>query len=413
MGNGGFRSMMHSDFKSVNRADVYRGSELVGALERTDIGSVFRYDQRHIDKPGGISFRLPFARREFTAGGGSVPPFFAGLLPEGARLVAIKDAVKTSLDDQFTLLLAAGPDFVGDVSVVPDGQILADSPAQIDIERLASITFDDVWQKVVGERALAEKSIAGVHQKVSAQMMSMPIRGKLSAGEFILKLNPPDKPELVANEAFFLKFAKTCRIDAAQARVVFDSAGMSGLLVKRFDREVDPKTQQASKLHVEDACQFLDKYPASKYTVSFAEVLQGILEFATAPKAEVLKCLRLYAFSYLIANGDLHAKNISLITKPEGRIELSPAYDVLSTLPYGDNKMALKVEGRDDNIKSRDFIAMAGRIGVPSDAVRLMLKKLTDQVAKNLYTYDSLPFTAKQRTHLRETTEKRLRDLGE
>lgn len=404
---------MRSDFKSIDRADVYRGPELMGTLERTDVGSVFRYDPRLYDKPGGISFRMPFARREFTAGGGSIPPFFAGLLPEGARLTAIKDAVKTSLDDQFSLLLAAGPDFVGDVSVVPEGQILAESPARIDIGRLTSITFDDVWRKVVGEAALEEKSIAGVHRKISAQRISMPIRGKSNAGEFILKLNSPDKPDLVANEAFFLKFAKICRIDAVQARIVFDSAGMSGLLVRRFDREVDSNNQRASKLHVEDACQFLDRYPASKYTVSFAEVLQGILEFATASKAEVLKCLRLYAFAYLIANGDLHAKNISLITKRDGRVELSPAYDVLSTLPYGDNKMALKVEGRDDNIKSRDLIATADRLGIPSEAVGLMLKKLIDQVAKNLSTYDSLPFSTKQQAHLRETTEKRLRDLSE
>jgi serine/threonine-protein kinase HipA len=356
---------------------------------------------------------MPFARREFQAGGGSVPPFFAGLLPEGARLVAIKDSVKTSLDDQFTLLLAAGPDFVGDVSVVTEGQELVNKQAQVDIGRLTSISFDDVWQKVVGERALAEKSMAGVHQKVSAQMISLPLRGKAREGEFILKLNPQDKPDLVANESFFLKFAKNCRLEVAHARVVFDSMEVSGLLVERFDREVDLNTQQVTKLHVEDACQFLDKYPASKYSVSLAEVLQGIYEYATSPKAETLKCLRLYAFSYLIANGDLHAKNISLITRLDGRTELSPAYDVLSTLPYGDNKMALRVEGRDDNIKSRDLVAVGERIGIPTGAVLLMLQKLTARVAKNLDTYDSLPFSEKQRTYLRETTEKRLRDLSE
>ena len=60
------------------------------------------------------------------------------------------------------------------------------------------------------------------------------------------------------------------------------------------------------------------------------------------------------AYSYLIGNGDLHARNVSLLVQPNGRIVLAPAYDLLSTVPYGDRRLALKVEGRDDNVKRRD-----------------------------------------------------------
>src|SRR5204862_415986 len=85
---------------------------------------------------------------------------------------------------------------------------------------------------------------------------------------------------------------------------------------------------------------------------SLADLAAGVAELGSAPIVEVAKLVRLVAFSYLIANGDLHAKNVSLRTShADGRIELTPAYDLVSTLPYGDRKMALALDGRDDNLK--------------------------------------------------------------
>ena len=81
----------------VERADVWRESSRVGTLARTSHGSFFEYDEVNL------------------------PPFFAGLLPEGLRLRALVQRVKTSEDDLFSLLLAAGADTVGDLSVVAQG----------------------------------------------------------------------------------------------------------------------------------------------------------------------------------------------------------------------------------------------------------------------------------------------------
>ena len=75
------------------------------------------------------------------------------------------------------------------------------------------------------------------------------------------------------------------------------------------------------------------------------------MQITNAPQLEILHLLRQYAFSYLICNGDLHAKNISLYTLENGTITLTPLYDLINTAIYGDLYMALKVDGRDDNIK--------------------------------------------------------------
>jgi hypothetical protein len=57
--------------------------------------------------------------------GGAVPPFFAGLLPEGVRLGVVTSSTKTSADDHFTWLLANGAGTFGNVRVVPAGAIHA------------------------------------------------------------------------------------------------------------------------------------------------------------------------------------------------------------------------------------------------------------------------------------------------
>ncbi len=56
-----------------------------------------------------------------THAAGALPPFFSGLLPAGRRLTALRSAVKTSADDELTLLLAVGADTIGDVQILPHG----------------------------------------------------------------------------------------------------------------------------------------------------------------------------------------------------------------------------------------------------------------------------------------------------
>ena len=46
----------------------------------------------------------------------------------------------------------------------------------------------------------------------------------------------------------------------------------------------------------------------------------------------------------LIGNGDAHAKNFSLLHHPSGALGLAPLYDLLSTLYYGDDRLAMYVD---------------------------------------------------------------------
>ena len=46
----------------------------------------------------------------------------------------------------------------------------------------------------------------------------------------------------------------------------------------------------------------------------------------------------------LIGNGDAHGKNFSLLHQPSGALTLAPLYDLLSTLHYGDDRLAMYVD---------------------------------------------------------------------
>ena len=101
----------------VIAADVYTGGVLAATLTRTEQGVAFAYVDGY-DGPS-VASTLPVGSRTVERPGGALPAYFAGLLPEGRRLGALRRAVKTSLDDELTLLLAVGVDTIGNVDVVP------------------------------------------------------------------------------------------------------------------------------------------------------------------------------------------------------------------------------------------------------------------------------------------------------
>src|SRR5690606_14941452 len=140
----------------------------------------------------------------------------------------------------------------------------------------------------------------------------------------------------------------------------------------RFDRRPrrstsDPPTTPFERLHFEDAVQLLDRYPADKYRLPIREVLDS-LDQTSAPAVERLKLLERMAFAYLIADGNQHGKNIAILTR-DSMTRLSPAYDVLSTLPYGDNHQALAIEGRDQDLRRSHFVALGARHGLRARAI--------------------------------------------
>ncbi|RKH51637.1 type II toxin-antitoxin system HipA family toxin [Corallococcus llansteffanensis] len=401
----------------VQVAEVWREATQVGAITRTPNGSVFEYNdvffEQHKTQVGGVATHLPYSQRQAETLGYNLHPYFAGLLPEGLRLQALVQRVKTSEDDMLSLLIASGIDTVGNLSVRPSGETFeSDSLPEAPL-KAEEVLFTELFEQSLSQTGeMHEPVIAGVQEKVSASTISFPLK---PAGRFayILKLNPPKKPRLIENEDFFMRMAKSCGLVTATTHLIRDRAGNPGLSVERFDRRWSKDEKRLLRIAQEDACQFLNRYPADKYRIHCSEIAKGLQDTCLAPIPEMARFLRLVAFSYLIANGDLHAKNVSVLADgPAGGFRLSPAYDVLTTLPYGDRRMALKFEGRDDNLKRSHFIEFGKRFGVKEVAVTKMLDELVESAKPWLGRLDEIGFGSQKTEHLSRTLEKRRNELA-
>ncbi len=94
----------------------------------------------------------------------------------------------------------------------------------------------------------------------------------------------------------------------------------------------------------------------------------------------IVRMVEIAAFSYLIGNGDLHGKNLSIGQNPDGVWEVTPAYDLLTTQPYlsWNDPMALSLYGRDGKLAHRWWIDAARRLGVAERAVKRGLVRIAD-----------------------------------
>lgn len=368
--------------RGVDAADVYKSGVLAGSIHRERDDSVFAYMSGYLADHAApqIAVTLPKRAEPVRATAGAVPPFFAGLLPEGVRLTAITTATRTSADDHLTLLLAVGADTIGDVQVVPAGVRPAATAHVVDEGSIARGSLAQVFARATSTSPAAYDRVGlpGVQAKVSASMMSTPLA--TTAGPAILKLNPPSLPRLVENEAFFLGMARAAGITVPEHRIVRDRDGQAGLLVARFDRVVGHGT--TLRLPQEDACQLLGRYPAGKYRIKLEEAITALGDAVasgggSAPLA-VRKALEIAAFSYLIGNGDLHGKNLSVRRNTDRLWELTPAYDLLTTQPYlaWRDPMALSLFGRANRLTRRWWLDAAGRLGIPERALGPRLDQL-------------------------------------
>ena len=392
--------MVDLDLRTLRVADVYKGGRIAATLDRSGDSTVFAYLPTYVADGGpAVSSTLPLVAEPVVTPPGAMPPFFAGLLPEGRRLTAIRTLVKTSPDDEFSLLLAVGQDTVGDVQVVPAGSdVAADpSPPPTSVSRWKEAVFSDLLAQAVGSDP-DRTAIAGVQDKISGRMISFPLSD--AAGDWILKLDPPEFPHLVQNEAFFLEKATVAGIHTVAAKVVQDATGADGLKIERFDR------QGMHRQAVEDGCQALGLYPADKYRTSTEELIGGLAALCSAPAVAAYEMFRMWVFAYLTGNGDLHAKNLSVVWDPDGRV--SPAYDVPSTFFYGDTTMALSVGGS-ISISKNGINALTEILGIRQAAASRVLSEVSESVRTWIDDIDDLPFTDQQLTKFQRVVRLRLR----
>ena len=266
-------------------------------------------------------------------------PVLSNLLPEGSLRELIAQGLKVHVDNEFHMLSYLGEDLPGAIEAtpmepedVPDYVLNTHGKAR-------AIKF----AKIIQENRF---SLAGVQMKFS--MKEKDGRYNLSKGDvlgdWIIK-TPSTKHKFVPlNEYTAMSLAGLVGIDIPEIKLVemdkLDNLPQINLpdenhafAIKRFDRAAD------QRIHMEDFAQILVKYPHEKYTsANYENIGKVIYDFSGDALADAQQFARRLLVNILLANGDAHLKNWSLLYPDKVTPRLSPAYDILTTNVYIENE---------------------------------------------------------------------------
>ncbi|HUZ10279.1 MAG TPA: HipA domain-containing protein [Acidimicrobiales bacterium] len=296
-----------------------------------------------------LSLSLPVRAERYPQG--AVRPFLDGLLPEGEQRRAIAREVRVDPADTYNLVWALGRDCAGAIVILPDDEpgpppasTLTAEP--LDEEALAGLVAN-LRSAPLGVTGRVRLSLAGAQQKLLLTRMpdgswGRPVDGTPST--HILKPEIAAYPETVENEAFCMRIARHLGLAVAHVETT-QVMGRKLIVVERYDRIVG-EDGSVERVHQEDLCQATGTLPDRKYQEdggpSLAR-LAAIIEMAAEPKSlETL--LRYVTVIAVIGNGDAHAKNFSILHDRSGALRLAPLYDLLCTLCYREDRLAMYVD---------------------------------------------------------------------
>lgn len=219
-------------------------------------------------------------------------------------------------------------------------------------------TAESLRQEAI-QRA-TKMSIQGVQPKLSAIMNAAKAEFIIvdMQGRFILKPQSEYYPELPENEDLTMRMAALIGIEVPLHGMVYTQDHRLVYFIKRFDR-----VAKAGKLGVEDFAQLSGHTRETKYNFSMEKLVDIIEQFCTFPLIEKQKLFQRVLFNFLIGNEDMHLKNFSIISR-QGKVELSPAYDLLNTtiaMTNAKEEIALPLNGKKRNLTSKDLIKYYGQ----------------------------------------------------
>jgi serine/threonine-protein kinase HipA len=206
-------------------------------------------------------------------------------------------------------------------------------------------------------------SISGVQEKYSLRLQKNSLLLTDTGATHILKPVPAGRlgrvTDLPANEHVSMQIARQVfGIKTAACGMIFFDNGAPAYITRRFDYKPDG----TGKYQVEDFASLLAKTPeregdAYKYNASYLDIAKQIQRHVAATPVALLEFFRLLVFNYLIANGDAHLKNFSLMETEQGDFLLSPAYDLLCTaLHIDDAPLALHGGLYEGDYNEKDYL---------------------------------------------------------
>ncbi|TXN25133.1 HipA domain-containing protein [Methylobacterium sp. WL9] len=333
---------------------------------------------------------------------GSLPPFIESLLPEGWLAQVLNDR-----DERETL--RSGSRYMSNVIIVQDPNEIATLPVDVIDGRLAVFQKHGLFTGRYGgptkqniEQSFQEKLAELFARSDTPRLSGVQIKAPMNLdrkGDLTPAVNMPFthilKPagtsgfeNLPLVEWICLSLAQAAQFIVPEFALIDMPDGMApALLVERFD--IRRTRDDAHRIAMEDFCSVLDLPPSRKYDSTIERAARGLRPLSTDPDADVELLFRRAVFAWLIADGDMHLKNVALLKVADAEaarfdsVRLAPVYDVVTTRVFPNlehDRMALKLAGKDSRLDPEAFKTLAQTIELSASRASVAMASCARQL---------------------------------
>jgi len=266
-------------------------------------------------------------------------------------------------------------------------------------------------------KAAAELSITvpGVQPKLSLGWIKTELenghQGRLTVmdaleGNYILKPQNTQYPQMPENEHLSMKLAKLFKIDIVPVNMIRLASGELCYITKRIDRKPD-----GSKNHMIDFLQILEL--EDKYKGTMEMLGKTIGELSANTLLDKLRFFELTVFNYIIGNNDMHLKNFSMWLSGQ-QWTLSPAYDLLNVkiiLPKDKEDTGLLLGGKKLNFDKGYFDRFGDVLKLNHKQINAVYKRLKKWLPEAILLIDMSFLTADYQTTYKELISNRVKQF--
>lgn len=259
------------------------------------------------------------------------------------------------------------------------------------LEQLAKIVINS-RTTVTG---VQEKLSLDLDRTASGEPSRLTIVGAL--GRYILKPQTEKFMHLPETEDVVMHLADDAHIRTVPHCLIRFNDGELCYLTKRIDRTIDGK-----KLYMEDFCQLSEQLTEQKYQSSYEHIATLIKHYSESPMLDLVNFWEQVLFAWIVGNADMHLKNFSLYRPQNGKYQLAPTYDQVSTalvMPEDSEELALYLNGFKRNLLRTDFEQVMENSGLDTKVIGRLIEKLISsetlwkQTISNSFLPDSMQET--------------------
>ena len=205
-------------------------------------------------------------------------------------------------------------------------------------------------------------------------------------GLWVAKFNRPDDRWNHAKvERAMLELARQCGIQSADSKLT-TIGERDVLLVRRFDRTYTEQGYRRARMLSALTLLRAEVAPDDRRNWSYILLVEELRRLSSQPKTDARELFRRMCFNALVTNNDDHPRNHAVIAMGEDW-KLSPAYDLVPSMPVSDERRDLAMECGDagryanaDNLRSQ-----SARFLLEPDEARSIIDKMEQTVNAHWY----------------------------